>query len=239
MRIHVGTSGFSFPEWRGSFYPADLAADAMLPYYAERLGTVEINATFYRMPSEKMLAGWTEQVPGAFRFALKAPRTITHIKRLKDAADPTAHFLRTAAILGARLGPLLFQLPPNLKKDLPRLREFLQLLPAPVGGRPSLLAAFEFRHATWFDDEVYAALSERGAALCLAEDDELETPFVPTASWGYLRLRKTEYDDTAVAEKAAAASRAPWADAFVYFKHEEEGKGPRLAAAFRDALPTS
>jgi uncharacterized protein YecE (DUF72 family) len=230
MSVFVGTSGYSFPEWRGSFYPESLPAGEMLRFYSERLATVEINATFYRMPTEKVLTAWAGEVPEGFRFALKAPRTITHIKRLKDAADPLAYFGETACALGARLGPLLFQLPPNFKKDLPRLTDFLALVP------DSLRAAFEFRHATWFSDDVYAALSARGAALCLAEDDELAAPFVATAPWGYLRLRKAEYGETDLAEKADAVARAGWRDAYVFFKHEEEGKGPRLAAAFREAL---
>ena len=243
MRVHVGTSGYSFPEWRGSFYPEGLAASAMLPYYAERLDTVEINNTFYRMPSEKMLAAWAAEVGDGFRFALKAPRTITHIKRLKDASEPTGHFLRIASTLGARLGPLLVQLPPNLKKDLPRLAEFLELLPSAAAGESALFFAFEFRHASWFEDDVYAALAGKGAALCLAEDDELETPFRSTGPWGYLRLRKSEYSDADLAAKAEALRGLSWREAFVYFKHEEEGRGPRLAAAFRAALdgtpPTS
>jgi uncharacterized protein YecE (DUF72 family) len=236
MTVYVGTSGFSFPEWRGTFYPEGFPLDEMLGYYSERLSAVEINNTFYRMPGEKMLANWTAVVPETFRFALKAPRTITHIKRLKDAGDPTEHVLRTANALGARLGPLLFQLPPNLKKDLARLTDFLALLPAPVAGEPPVRAAFEFRHVSWFDEEVFAALSARGAALCLAEDDELETPFVPTAPWGYLRLRKTAYDDEALRAKAERVRGAGWRDGFVFFKHEEEGTGPRFAAAFRAAL---
>jgi uncharacterized protein YecE (DUF72 family) len=239
MAVHVGTSGYSFPEWRGSFYPEGLGASEMLPYYAARLDTVEINNTFYRMPSEKVLEGWAAEVGDGFRFALKAPRTITHIKRLKDASEPTGHFLRTASTLAAKLGPLLVQLPPNLKKDLPRLAEFLELLPAPVGGEIPIRAAFEFRHASWFEDDVYAALAAKGAALCLAEDDELETPFLSTAPWGYLRLRKSDYSDADLAAKADALGRLEWREAFVYFKHEEEGRGPRLAAAFRAALSGS
>jgi uncharacterized protein YecE (DUF72 family) len=227
--VHVlcGTSGFSFPEWKRSFYPQDLPAEKMLGFYAERLDAVEINATFYRMPTEKMLAAWTGEVPESFRFVLKAPRRITHILRLKDAGDPLSYFLQAASVLGVRLGPLLFQLPPNLKKDLPRLAAFLELVPE------GFRAAFEFRHTSWFEDDVYDALRARGAALCLAEDDELETPAVATAPWGYLRLRKTEYPDDALRAQAANLLARPWGEAHVFFKHEEEGKGPQLAAAFR------
>jgi uncharacterized protein YecE (DUF72 family) len=230
VRIHIGTSGYSFPEWRGSFYPEGFPAAQMLRFYGERLDTVEINATFYRMPTEKVLAAWSDEVPESFRFVLKAPRRITHILRLKEASDPLAYFLETAAVLGPRLGPLLFQLPPNFKKDVPRLEAFLSLVPK------EMRAAFEFRHVSWFDDEVYAALSSHGAALCLAEDDELSTPFVPTTSWGYLRLRRAEYADDELVAKARAVKDAPWTEAFVFFKHEEEGRGPALARALRERL---
>jgi uncharacterized protein YecE (DUF72 family) len=226
VRILCGTSGFSFAEWKGTFYPGDLPSEKMLGYYAERLDAVEINATFYRMPTEKMLAAWTSEVPDSFRFVLKAPRRITHILRLKDAGDPLSFFLQAASVLGGRLGPLLFQLPPNLKKDVPRLAAFLELVPE------GFRAAFEFRHTSWFEEDVYDALRARGAALCLAEDDELETPGVATASWGYLRLRKTEYGEDALHARAAELLARPWEDAYVFFKHEDEGKGPQLAAAF-------
>jgi uncharacterized protein YecE (DUF72 family) len=219
----MGTSGFSYPAWKGRFYPAELRPTEMLRYYAERLSTVEINNTFYRMPQEKLLVGWAEQVPEGFQFALKAPQRITHQKRLAEAADPTVHFFRVASALGARLGPALFQLPPNMKKDLPRLEAFLAALPA--GARP----AFEFRHPSWFEDDVLGALAARGASLCVAESEELATPVAATTSWGYLRLRREDYDDAAIAAWAARILAQPWQEAFVYFKHEDAGRGPALA----------
>ncbi len=226
MRVLAGTSGFSYKEWKGSFYPEELAAGEMLSFYAGRLPAVEINNTFYRMPKPALLSAWSEQVPPEFRFVLKASQRITHRKRLKDAGEEVAYFFATAATLGERLGPSLFQLPPNLKKDLPRLETFLGVLPD--GAR----AAFEFRHASWFDDEVFEALRTRGAALCVAEDEELATPLVATAGWGYLRLRRQDYDDAAVAAWADRVRGQAWGEAYVFFKHEDAGSGPRLAAEF-------
>jgi len=226
MRVRAGTSGFSYKEWKGSFYPEDLHADAMLHYYSERLPAVEINNTFYRMPKPALLEGWAAEVPEDFRFVLKASQRITHFKRLKDAGDEVAYFFQVAATLGGRLGPALFQLPPNLKKDLPRLSDFLAVLPE--NGR----AAFEFRHATWFEDDVFEALRARGAALCIAEDEELATPLVATAPWGYLRLRRQDYDETAVGAWADKVRGQSWDEAYVFFKHEDAGSGPRLAADF-------
>ena len=228
MRLLVGTSGFSYKEWKGSFYPEDLPASGMLRYYAERLSAVEINNTFYRMPRAEMLADWARQVPEGFVFVLKASQRITHQKRLKEAGDSVDYFFRTAATLGTRLGPTLFQLPPNLKKDLPRLEAFLAVLPE--GTR----AAFEFRHASWFEDDVYTALSSRGAALCIAEDEELATPLVATAGWGYARLRRQDYVSEDLARRAAEYRRQSWSELYAFFKHEDAGSGPRLAAEFRD-----
>jgi uncharacterized protein YecE (DUF72 family) len=230
MRVAVGTSGFAYKEWKGSFYPADLKDADMLRFYAGRFGTVEINNTFYRMPTEKLLAGWAAQVPADFRFVLKASQRITHMKRLKGAGDDVAYFTRTAATLGQRLGPTLVQLPPNLKKDLPRLQEFLAALPG--GWR----AAFEFRHASWYDEDVYAALGARNHALCAADTDENAGRLVATADWGYLRLRREAYTETDLAGWAARVRSQPWREAFVFFKHEEAGAGPALAAAFLRAL---
>ncbi len=223
MRVLTGTSGYSYKEWKGSFYPEDLAADSMLRYYAERLSAVEINNTFYRMPKAEILSRWAEQVPDRFRFALKASQQITHRQRLKDSAEAVAYFFRIAATLGDRLGPVLFQLPPNFKKDLPRLAAFLEVLP------PASRCAFEFRHESWFSDDVFEALKARGCALCWAEDEELATPFVATTGWGYLRLRRQDYAEQDLAERAATLRAQPWEEAYVFFKHEEGGRGPALA----------
>jgi len=226
MRVRAGTSGFSYKEWKGTFYPEDLAPAGMLRYYAERLPAVEINNTFYRMPKPALLETWAAEVPADFRFVLKASQRITHHKRLKEAGEEVAYFFRVAATLGERLGPALFQLPPNLKKDLPRLEAFLGFLPEDVR------AAFEFRHASWFEEDVYGALRSRGAALCIAEDEDLATPFVATADWGYLRLRRQDYGEADVAAWAERVRGQSWGDAYVFFKHEDAGSGPNLAVQF-------
>jgi uncharacterized protein YecE (DUF72 family) len=226
MQMLAGTSGYSYKEWLGSFYPEKLPAKEMLRYYAERFPTVEINNTFYRMPAEAMLGGWAKEVPERFTFTLKAPQRITHQKRLREAEQEVGEFLRRAGALGDKLGMILFQLPPFLRKDLPRLQDFLAALPA----APRI--AFEFRHDTWQNEEVYSALRERGAALCVADTDEGDTPFVATADIGYLRLRRTHYDDTALAgwtERLAAQSLER---AYVYFKHEDEARGTKFAQRF-------
>ncbi|HEX5758587.1 MAG TPA: DUF72 domain-containing protein [Thermoanaerobaculia bacterium] len=230
MDLWAGTSGFAFDEWKGSFYPEDLPAAGRLRYYAERLSTVEINNTFYRLPRASMLQGWAEQVPARFRFALKASQKITHFRRLVGAEDETAYLFRTVAVLGERLGPVLFGLPPNLKLDLPRLEAFLDLLARETVAAP---VAFEFRHPSWQDDAVYAALAARGCALCQADTDEAPlAALVPTASWGYLRLRRSEYAEADLARWAAAVRAQPWREAYLYFKHEEGGGGPRDAERF-------
>jgi uncharacterized protein YecE (DUF72 family) len=226
MRILAGTSGFSYPAWKGSFYPRDLPASRMLHAYAARLPAVEINATFYRMPRAATLAAWRAEVPPSFVFALKAPQRITHVKRLVGVADDVAFFLRTAAELGGALGPVLWQLPPTFRKDLPRLRELLALLPR--GGR----FAFEFRHESWRSDDVLEALAAAGAALCIAEDEAAATAVVATAAFGYLRLRRQDYDDAALARWADVVRAQPWREAFVFFKHEDEGRGPDYALRF-------
>ena len=231
MKVAVGTSGFAYKEWRGTFYPADLKEADFLAFYAGRLGAVEINNTFYRMPKESLLADWAARVPEHFTFVLKAPQKITHMKRLKDTGEEVGYFLRTANVLGPRLGPTLFQLPPNLKQDLPRLRDFLALIPR------TWRAAFEFRHASWLADDTYGLLREHGAALVCAEMDPEEAgaaapPLVATASWGYLRLRKVNYTSADLAAWAERIAAQPWDTAFVFFKHEDAGTGPRLAAQF-------
>jgi uncharacterized protein YecE (DUF72 family) len=231
MRYWVGTSGYSYKEWKGSFYPEKIAAKDMLAYYGTRLPAVEINNTFYRMPNASVLESWAEQVPPEFRFALKASRKITHFGRLKNVADETAYLLKTASTLGERLGVVLFQLPPNFPKDVDRLRAFLAELPR------AMRAAFEFRHASWSDDEVHDALREHGSALCLSDQDDQDEPaFVSTAEWGYLRLRRVEYSDETLATWHARVRDSGWHDAFVFFKHEDEGTGPKLAARFLETV---
>jgi len=232
VKTWIGTSGFSYPAWRGSFYPEKMPPAKMLAFYSERLATVEINNTFYRMPKAEMLAAWAATTPANFRFAPKAPQQITHRQKLVGAADSVAYFLKALSSFGEKLGPILFQLPPFLRKDLPRLVDFLALLPR------ELRAAFEFRHTSWFDDAVYEALRGHGAALCVADAEDLATPLVATASWGYLRLRRADYDEVALgawAKKLAGMDPA-WAAAFVYFKHEDAGLGPKLAAQFAEKL---
>ena len=225
--ILVGTSGYNYPEWKGSFYPAGLAATKMLPYYASKFRTVEINYTFYRMPTSKIVTGWAAQVPEDFRFTLKAPKRITHDKRLRAAevADSLRQFVSVAGELGPRLAALLFQLPPNFKKDLVLLNEFLSLLP------PGAKAAFEFRHASWLDDEVFAALKARNIALCIADSEARQTPAITTADYAYLRLRDEGYGDAEIARWTETARQldATCSDVFVYFKHEDEGKGAQFA----------
>jgi len=228
MQMLAGTSGYSYKEWKGAFYPEKLPASEMLRFYAGHFRTVEINNTFYRMPAETMLAHWAEQVPAGFEFALKAPRRITHEKRLRDAELDVGAFLQRSGVLGAKLGPLLFQLPPFLKKDLPRLEDFLRLLPS---DRP---AAFEFRNMSWQDDAVHAALRAHGAMICIADTDEGETPLVSTAACGYLRLRREQYDDRDLRAWAERIAAQPWTRAYVYFKHEDGALGTRFARRFEE-----
>ncbi len=227
MNLYVGTSGFSYKEWKGTFYPEDLPDKQMLRFYGERFRSVEINNTFYRMPKASVLEAWAAEVPTDFKFVLKASQRITHQQRLKHAGDSVSYLLEVASTLEERLGPLLFQLPPYLKKDAPRLREFLALL------RPHRRAAFEFRHQSWFDEEVFGLLRDHQAALCIAEaENDLEIPFVSTADWGYLRLRRPDYGDAELKTWAERVRRQDWRDAFIFFKHEEEGKGPQMARRF-------
>ncbi len=226
MQILAGTSGYSYAPWKGNFYPEKLPAAKMLGYYATKLPTVEINNTFYRMPKRELFEKWVSEVPAAFRFAIKAPQRITHIARLLKCDEAVATLADGASVLGERLGPVLFQLPPNQKKDLPRLQAFLALLQERA---PALRAAFEFRHASWFDAEVNGALTAGNAALCVADAEDLTTPVAATTSWGYLRLRRQDYDDAAVATWAAQMRAQPWRETYVFFKHEDEGRGPRLA----------
>jgi uncharacterized protein YecE (DUF72 family) len=215
--LWAGASGYSFKEWKGPFYPADLAADDMLAWYSQRLQAVEINNTFYRNPKREVLTKWAQTTPEHFRFAIKATRRITHDGRLKaDAvADPLGYLYSTLDALGSKLGAVLFQLPPNLKKDVPRLVDFLALLPA------HHRAAFEFRNDSWFDDAVYDVLKGAGASLCFSErEDNAPPPLVETASWGYVRLRLEQYTEADLVAWAERLARSGWRQVYAYFMHE-------------------
>ena len=230
--IWVGTSGYNYPEWKGSFYPEELAATKMLAYYAERLPTVEINYTFYRAPTPKILEGWAAQTPERFKLTLKAPRRITHDQRLRDVAEPVARFFETARVLGPKLGAVLVQLPPFHRKDAPLLREFVATLPADA------CAAFEFRHASWFDDEVLEILRSRNLALCIADSEKISAPVEITADYAYFRLRDEGYtpDDLAKWADVIREKTVGCREAYVYFKHEDAGKGPEFARILRERL---
>lgn len=230
--IWIGTSGYNYPEWKGHFYPADLPASKMLAYYSARFPTVEINYTFYRLPTEKLVAGWAAGTPSPFKLTLKAPKRITHDRRLRNTGDVLKTFCHVAGTLGDKLGVLLFQLPPNFKRDLEVFDAFLAELP------PGAKAAFEFRHASWFDEAVYDRLRARGQALCIADSEKLSTPVVATAGVGYFRLRDEGYGDAELDAWAEAirAHQEQWQDTFVYFKHEEEGKGPEFARRLIERL---
>jgi uncharacterized protein YecE (DUF72 family) len=232
MAIWVGTSGYNYPQWKGSFYPEKLPATKMLPYYAERLSTVEINYTYYRTPNKKILDGWNRATPDRFKLTLKAPKRITHDARLRDCGDLVRYFLETAATLGPKLGALLFQLPPSLKKDLPLLDAFLETFP------PGVCAAFEFRHGSWLNDEVYARLKPRNLALCVADSENMWTPVEITADYAYFRLRDEGYTPADIGRWAQTIrdKTSDCSDVFVYFKHEEAGKGPEFARLLLDAL---
>ena len=225
MAVWVGTSGYNYPEWRGSFYPEKFPTTKMLPYYAERFATVEINYTFYRMPNEKILAGWNRETPDHFKLTLKAPKRITHDSRLRDCQAALDRFLQVAGTLGPKLGAILFQLPPYFKKDLAVLDGFLAMLPA------NLCATFEFRHASWLDEEVYARLKAKNLALCIADSEKASTPLQMTADYAYFRLRDEGYQPADIARWALAirVHTAHSREVFVYFKHEQEGIGPEFA----------
>jgi uncharacterized protein YecE (DUF72 family) len=232
MRVWVGTSGYNYPEWKGNFYPEKFPAAKMLPYYAEHFTTVEINYTFYRVPNTRILGGWDQETPPGFRLTLKAPKRITHIAKLRDCADLLQYFLKTAATLGPKLGAILFQLPPYLRKDLAVLDDFLKLLPADT------CAAFEFRHASWMDAEVFARLKAANVALCVADSEKFSTPVEITAAYGYFRLRDEGYTPEDLRRWAGIirASAGHLGEVFVYFKHEEAGKGPQFAKLLLEAL---
>ena len=231
MKCWIGTSGFQYSQWKGTFYPEDLPAAKMLPFYAERFSTTEINYTFHRIPAPKTIENWKTLTPENFRFALKAPQKITHFAKLRDCADTLGYFCQIISGLGQRLGPVLFQLPPNFRKDAAALNSFLREL-------PSIRAAFEFRHDSWFDDEIFEILKSRNIALCIADTEKLETPTVTTADYGYLRLRREDYEKSDVERwaKFTREQEAKWRDVFVYFKHEESGIGPKLAVQMIEML---
>jgi uncharacterized protein YecE (DUF72 family) len=232
MKVQVGTSGYNYTEWRGTFYPERFPATKMFAYYAERFPTVEINATFYRMPTVAMADSWREKAPDGFSYALKAPRRITHDARLQNCEDTLRYFCDSARAVGSHLGPLLFQLPPNFRAAPDRLATFLKWLPG------DLRAAFEFRHESWLSEEVYAVLGAHRVALCIADFGDHTTPIVPTARHGYFRLRDEGYQAADLERWAdqVAARSGDWDEAFVYFKHEEEGKGPEFARRFVESL---
>src|SRR5437667_8363685 len=220
MNLYVGTSGYSYKEWKGTFYPDDLPDKEMLRFYGERFRTVEINNTFYRMPKASVLEAWAGEVGADFKFVLKASQRITHMQRLKGADESVSDLLEVVGALKKRLGPLLFQLPPNFKKDVARLREFLTLLPT------HRRAAFEFRHPSWFDEEVFGLLRDHQAALCIAEaEGDLDVPFVAPAAWGYLRFGRPDYSDTELMTWVKRVREQDWRDAVVLFTHWGEGKG--------------
>ena len=229
-RVLVGTSGYNYPEWRGTFYPEKFSTDKMLAFYAEHFPTVEINYTFYRMPTEKLLAGWHGGTPDEFTFTLKAPRRITHDSKLQRCEDNLQAFCRTARTLASKLGVLLFQLAPNFKRDVDVLRSFTELLPE------ATRAAFEFRHPSWFETDVFETLRARNLALCIADSEKLSTPVEVTADYAYFRLRDEGYQQSDLERWAATVRGLPVSDAFVYFKHEEQGLGPDFAKRFIAAL---
>ena len=228
MNVLVGTSGFAFKEWKGPFYPEDLKDDAMLGFYSSRYPTVEINNTFYRLPKEHVLQDWARQVPGTFTFSIKASQRITHYARLKaEAASALEFLLKNTTTLGERLGPILFQLPPNLQKDVERLKSFIALLP------PDRRFTIEFRHESWFDEDIFAELRSHDIALCVAESDEFRCPTVSTASWGYLRLHRQDYNDAMLAEWQQGVAEQSWKNAYVFFKHDYiDGSGPLAVERF-------
>jgi uncharacterized protein YecE (DUF72 family) len=230
--IWIGTSGYNYPEWKGSFYPRDLPASKMLPYYADRLTTVEINYTFYRLPTESTVAKWAAATPPGFRFTLKAPKRITHDRRLRECGSLVQAFYTVAATLESKLGVLLFQLGPSFKCDLGVFDAFLAEVPH------AARAAFEFRHPSWLADPVYDRLRERNLALCVADSEERTTPVVSTADYGYFRLRDEGYTPDAIARWADVIRerQQTWTDTYVYFKHEEAGKGPQFAADLKGVL---
>jgi uncharacterized protein YecE (DUF72 family) len=230
MKIYVGTSGYAYKEWKGIFYPEKISPKEMLRFYSERLRAVEINNTFYHMPTEGVLTSWAAQVPDDFVFALKAPQIITHIKRLRNVGEETDYLFRTLSILDRKLGPVLFQFPKSFHADYPALKDFLDLI-------PDMSCAFEFRSPSWIDAEVLDLLSRRGYSLCTADTDENPAKeIINTAPWGYLRLRRSDYTDDDLTQWMERIRSQKWDKAFVFFKHEEEATGPKMAMRFRELI---
>ena len=227
MEIYVGTSGYSYKEWKGKFYPEKLAPGEMLRFYSGRFPTVEINNTFYHMPTESVLHSWAGQVPDDFIFGLKAPQVITHLKRLYDVSSETEHLFRTLSVLDRKLGPVLFQFPKSFRANRAALQDFFGLIHGETA------CAFEFRHPSWFSDEILDLLRKREFSLCISDADETPAEeILPTASWGYLRLRRSDYTDADLSKWMEKILAQKWKKAFVFFKHEEEAKGPETATRF-------
>jgi uncharacterized protein YecE (DUF72 family) len=231
MKTYVGTSGYSYKEWKGIFYPEKMSPKEMLRFYSERFGTVEINNTFYHMPTESVLKSWADQVPDDFVFAFKAPQAITHFKRLKNVESETGYLFRTLSVLGRRLGPVLFQFPKSFHADPSLLKDFLTLLPR------TMSFAFEFRSPSWLDGEVPDLLREKGCSLCTTDSEENPTNEInSTATWGYLRLRRPDYTDTDLSGWVKTILSQKWERAFLFFKHEDEATGPEMAIRFRKLI---
>ena len=229
MKLHVGTSGYGYKEWKGIFYPEKISPREMLHFYGERFNAVEINYTYYHMPTEKILAPWAEQVPDDFAFVLKAPQVITHVKRLKEVNEEADYFFRTVSLLEGKLGAVLFQFPAFFRANLPRLEAFLALIPE------NIRCAFEFRSPTWLEAGVTDLMRDRRCSLCTADTDENPAgEIVSTTSWGYLRLRRPGYKDADLTKWAKRIRSQQWERAFVFFKHEEEAMGPKLAFRFQE-----
>ena len=229
MKIFVGTSGYGYREWKGKFYPEKISPKEMLRFYSERLSAVEINNTFYHMPTEGVLSSWAEQVPRDFVFAIKAPQVITHLKRLRNVGEETEYLFGSLSVLGRKLGPVLFQLPGSFHVDRPALEAFLDLIP------DNMSCAFEFRSPSWLDVEILDLLRKRGCRLCIVDSDENPTnEIIDTAPWGYLRLRRSDYTDADLSQWMERILSQKWERAFVFFKHEEEAKGPEIAMRFRE-----
>ncbi|MGC2063798.1 MAG: DUF72 domain-containing protein [Thermodesulfovibrionales bacterium] len=229
MKIYTGTSGYGYKEWKGIFYPEKISPKEMLRFYSERLGAVEINNTFYHMPTAEVLDSWAEQVPADFVFALKAPQVITHFRRLRHVGEEARYLFGTLPVLGKKLGPVLFQFPESFHADLALLEAFIDLIPGAIS------VAFEFRNPSWLNDEILDFLRKKDCSLCIADTDENPAgEIISTASWGYLRLRRSDYTDADLSQWMTRILSQQWKKVFVFFKHEEEALGPKLAMRFQE-----